>query len=63
MCILYGDLDLPDGAVPHILGFTKEQRGVLDHLLKEFKGVFPAELPKHILPDSSRHGPFWGSGI
>ena len=24
---------------------------MLDHLLKEFKGVFPAELPKHVTPD------------
>ena len=43
--------NLPDGAVPHLLGLPKEQRGVLDHLLKEFKGVFPAELPKYVPPD------------
>ena len=24
---------------------------MLDHLLKEFKGVFPAELPKYVPPD------------
>ena len=23
----------------------------MEHLLKEFKGVFPAELPKHVPPD------------
>ena len=34
-----------------MLGLLKEQRGVLDHLLKEFKGVFPAELPKYVPPD------------
>ena len=44
--LMYGDLDLPGGAVPHLLGLSKEQRGVLYHLLKEFKGVFPAEIPK-----------------
>ena len=49
--LLYGDPDLPDGAVPHLLGLPKEQMGVLDHLLKEFKGVFPAELPKYVLLD------------
>ena len=49
--LLYGDPDLPYGAVPHLLGLPKEQRGVLDHLLKEFKGVFPAELPKYVPPD------------
>ena len=49
--LLYGDPDLPHGAVPHLLGLPKEQRGVLDHLLKEFKGVFPAELPKYVPPD------------
>ena len=48
--LLYGDPDLPDGVAPHLLGLPKEQRGVLDHLLKEFKGVFPAELPKYVPP-------------
>ena len=42
---------MPEGAVPHLLGLPKEQRGVLDHLLKEFKGVFPPELPKNVPPD------------
>ena len=46
--LLYGDPDLPDGAAPHLLCLPKEQRGVLDHLLKEFKGVFPAELTKYV---------------
>ena len=49
--MLYCDPDLLYGAVPHLLGLPKEQRGVLDHLLKEFKGVFPAELPKYVPPD------------
>ena len=49
--LLYGDPDLPDGAVPHLLGLPKKQRGVLDHLLKELKGVFAAELPKYVPPD------------
>ena len=49
--LLYGNPDLPDGAVPHLLGFPEEQRGVLEHILKEFKSVFPAELPKHVPPD------------
>ena len=49
--LLYRDPDLPYGAVPHLLCLPKEQRGVLDHLLKEFKGVFPAELPKYVPPD------------
>ena len=49
--LLYGNPDLPDGAVPHLLGLPEEQRGVLEHILKEFKSVFPAELPKHIPPD------------
>ena len=49
--LLYGDPDLPDSAVPHLLGLPKEQRRVLDHLFKEFKDVFPAELPKYIPPD------------
>ena len=47
--LLYGDPDLPDYAVPHLLVLPKEQREVLDHLLKEFKGVFPAELPKSVI--------------
>ena len=49
--LLYGNPDLPDGAVPHLLGLPEEQRGVLEHILKEFKSVFPAELPKHVPPD------------
>ena len=49
--LLYGDPDLPEGAVPHLLGMPEEQRGVLDHLLKEFKGLFPPDLPKTALPD------------
>ena len=49
--LLYGDPALPEGEVPHLLGLPKEQRGVLDHLLKEFKGVFPPELPKNVPPD------------
>ena len=42
---------LPEGAVPHLLGLPEEQRGVLDHLSKKFKGVFPPDLPKTALPD------------
>ena len=49
--LLYGNPDLPDGAVAHLLGLPEEQRGVLEHILKEFKSVFPAEFSKHILPD------------
>ena len=49
--MLYEDPELLDGAVLHLLGLPKEQRGVIEHLLKEFKGVFPAKLPKHVLPD------------
>ena len=49
--LLYGDPALPEGAVPHLLGLLKEQRGVLDHLLKEFKGVFPSELLKTVPAD------------
>ena len=49
--LLYGKPDLPDGAVPHLVGLPEEQRGVLVRVLKEFKSVFPAELPKHVPPD------------
>ena len=49
--LLYGNPDLPDGAVLYLLGLPEEQRGVLEHILKEFKSVFPEELPKHVLPD------------
>ena len=49
--LLYGKPDLPYGAVPHLLGLPEEQRGVLEHILKEFKSVFPAELPRHVPPD------------
>ena len=49
--MLYGNPDLPDGAVPHLLGLPGEQRGVLKHILKEFKSVFPAELLKHVPPE------------
>ena len=49
--LLYGDPELPDGVAPHLLDLPKEQRGVMEHLLKEFKGVFLAELPKYSLPD------------
>ena len=49
--LLYANPDLPDGAVPCLLDFPEEQRGVLEHILKEFKSVFPAELPKHVPPD------------
>ena len=46
--LFYGNHDLPDGAVPHLLGLPEEQRVVLEHILKEFNSVFPAELPKHV---------------
>ena len=49
--LLYGNPELPDGAVPYLLGLPNEQRGVFEHILKEFKSVFPEELPKHVLPD------------
>ena len=48
---MYGNPDLPDGAVPHLLGIPEERRGVLEQILKEFNSVFIAELPKHIPPD------------
>ena len=48
--LLYGDPALPEGAVPHLLGLPEERRGVLDHLLKEFKGVFPPDLLKSAPP-------------
>ena len=48
--LFHGKPDLPDSAVPHLLGLPEEQRGVLEHILKEFKSLFP-ELPKHIPPD------------
>ena len=53
---------MPDGAVPHLLGFPKDQRGVVEHLLKEFKGVFPAELLKHVPPDWDMLEQLWGLG-
>ena len=49
--LFYGNPYLPDGAVPHLLGLPEEQRGVPEHILKEFKSVFLAELPKHVPPD------------
>ena len=49
--LLYGDPELPDGAVPYLLGFPKEQRGVMENQLKEFKWMFPAELSKNVPPD------------
>ena len=49
--LLYGYPDLPDYVVPHLLGLPEEQRRVLEHVLKKFKSLFLAELPKHILPD------------
>ena len=49
--LLYGNSDLPDSALPYLQSLPEEQRGVLEHILKEFKSVFPAELPKHVPPD------------
>ena len=49
--LLHGNLDLPAGAIPHLLGLLEEQRGVMEHKLKDFKGGFPAEFPKHVPPD------------
>ena len=49
--LLYGNPNLLDGAVPHLLGLPEEQRGVLEHILKELKTVFPADLPKHVPPN------------
>ena len=49
--LLYGNPDLPDGAVPYLLVLPEEQRRVIEHILKEFKSVFPVELPKHISPN------------
>ena len=49
--LLYGKPDLLDGAVPHLLGLPEEQRGVMEHILKELKSMFQAELPKHVPPD------------
>ena len=50
--LLCSDPELLDGIVPHLLGIPKEQRGVMEHLLKDFKGVFPVELPKYVSGDS-----------
>ena len=49
--LLYGNPDLPDGAVPQPLVLPEGQREVLKHILKEFKRVLPAELLKHVPPD------------
>ena len=49
--LLYCHPELPDGAVPHLLGLPKEQREAMEHLLKEFKDAFPVELPKEVPPD------------
>ena len=52
--LLYGNpaaVVLPHLAVAHLLGLPKEHMGVLEHILKEFKRVFPAELPEHVPPD------------
>ena len=44
--ILYGEKDLPEGAVPHLLGVTKEHRGPLCDLLHKYHAVFPGQLLK-----------------
>lgn len=48
--LLYGDPDLPEGAVPHLLELPEEQRGDLHQLFKGFRDVFPAALPKQAPP-------------
>ena len=48
---MYADPSLPDGAVPHLLASSEEDRGPLRKLLVDYRDVFPAELPKRYPPD------------
>ena len=44
--VLYREKDLLEGAVPHLLGVTKEHCGPLCDLLCKYRDVFPGQLPK-----------------
>ena len=39
--VLYGQKDLLEGAVPHLLGVTQEHCGLLHDLLCKYRNVFP----------------------
>src|SRR5512144_1080433 len=45
--IIYGDENLPEGAIPHIRGAESKLIGnKITALLKDYADVFPVELPK-----------------
>ena len=44
--VLYGEKDLLEGAVPHLLGVAKEHHGSLHDLLHKYCDVFPRQLSK-----------------
>ena len=50
--LLYGNLDLPDGAVPYLLGLPEDQRGLLEHILgtSALGGLRVGELGIKIIP-------------
>lgn len=49
--LLYGDSNLPEGAVPHLLSTSEDERPTMSHIFREFKDVFPSELPRNTPPD------------
>ena len=48
---MYGDTELPEGAVQHLLGAQKKVEPMLRKLFKKYKALFPAKLPSSVPPD------------
>ena len=48
---MFGDPNLPDGSVPHLLKAEPSERAVLRRVFQKFKDVFPASLPAQAPPD------------
>ena len=48
---LYKDKDLPAGSSKHIKELPTKIQDTLQSILKDYRDVFPAELPKQLPPD------------
>ena len=49
--MLYGDVELPEGSVSHLLKANSAERVALREFFLKYKDVFPPALPDVALPD------------
>ena len=49
--ILYGEKDLPEGAIPHLPNVDEKNRASLHTILCKYRDVFPWMLPTRATPN------------